>query len=139
MTLDLIERIKNRVVIDSRGCWIWQGRLHAQEGYGVLGSRMAHRISYEALIGEIPPGLDLDHLCRVRPCVNPEHLEPVTRRENLMRSSIAPAAVNSRKTHCPQGHPYSGPNLYVLPGTRKRYCRACMAEYGRKRRGAVQS
>lgn len=92
-------------------CWLWTGSLHSL-GYArawVDGTRVyAHRYAYEETVGPIPDGLDLDHLCRVRHCVNPDHLEPVTRAENLRRSPSQVSAVNARKTHCPQGHEYSG-------------------------------
>lgn len=92
------------------GCWNWLGRVSVF-GYGQKptrqGTKMAHRVFYEALIGPIPPGLQIDHLCKNKRCVNPQHLEPVTARENTMRSSN-PAATNSRKTHCPKGHSHWG-------------------------------
>gem|GEM_PF-2516826 len=104
-------------VAKSEGCWEWTaGR--ARGGYGSTTlrrsstrrgrtyGRMAHRVAYELLVGPIPPGLTLDHLCRNRGCVNPAHLEPVTLQENIMRSPNAVAAVNARKTHCPHGRPY---------------------------------
>ncbi len=82
------------------GCWIWLGALH-RNGYGNIrvgsmkdgtrGHRVAHRALYEALVGPIPAGMELDHLCRVRSCVNPAHLEPVTRRENLRRGGVLDA------------------------------------------------
>ena len=113
---------------DASGCWLWTaGKLRG--GYGAFGApgggmRQAHRYSYEQLVGPIPAGLTIDHLCRVRACVNPAHMEPVTRRDNTMRGESAPAA-NARKTHCPRGHSYSGENLYVSPRG-ERFCRTCV-------------
>lgn len=108
-------------------CWLWTS--HTRNGYGQfkLDRRQtpAHRWAYEAMIGPIPKGLQLDHLCRVRNCVNPKHLEPVTHQENIRRGMAG--AHWAAKTHCPQGHPYSGENLYVTPGEkRRRMCRECM-------------
>lgn len=119
-------------------CWLWTGRLDAY-GYGVVrdyqlwgknGHRKAHRLSYEMLVGPIPDGLDIDHLCRVRNCVNPAHLEPVTRQVNLLRGQTIPAA-NAAKTHCPQGHPYEGHNLIQKPSGR--LCRICQYAGNRAR------
>lgn len=107
-------------------CWEWTGARNAY-GYGVfkLDGRvvMAHRFSYEAEVGLIPDGLQLDHLCRVRHCVNPAHLEPVTSRENLLRGSTITAA-NAAKTHCKRGHEFTPENTYVDKKGR-RDCRAC--------------
>src|SRR5690554_6462185 len=90
-------------------CWLWIGKIN-NRGYGLfyLDRRMqaAHRAAYQLLVGPIPDGLDLDHTCRVRRCVNPDHLEPVTHRENLLRGASF-AAVNAAKTHCPHGHEYT--------------------------------
>ncbi|MBO0885095.1 MAG: HNH endonuclease [Mycobacterium sp.] len=82
----------------------------------------AHRIAYTWLVGPIPEGFDLDHLCRVRSCVNPAHLEPVPRRTNLLRGRTIPAA-NAAKTHCPHGHPYDDTN--TVRNKTGRLCLAC--------------
>ena len=94
---------------------------------------MAHRVSYEALVGPIPKDLCIDHLCRVRNCVNPAHLEPVTVRENILRGN-GPTAVNARKAFCKRGHPLFGENLYrkVRNGWPARECRACKRFLGRR-------
>lgn len=106
------------------GCWLWTGALAS--GYGVLGidgrNVFAHRFAYELLIGPIPEGLTLDHLCRIRRCCNPSHLEIVTRGENVLRGE-GPTARHARKTHCKRGHPFDEANTYRTP--KGRHCRAC--------------
>ena len=92
---------------------------------------LVHRFVYERLVGKIPEGLQIDHLCRVRHCANPAHMEAVTQRENILRG-MSPAAENARKTHCPQGHPYEGENLFTYNQGRFRRCRACDRERGRQ-------
>lgn len=112
-------------------CWPWLAGLNAY-GYGVFnaghrGKVMAHRYAYEVLVGPIPHGLDLDHLCRNRRCVNPAHLEPVTRRVNVLRGESV-SARNAVATHCPRGHEFTTDNTgrYVRrTGRSIRYCRAC--------------
>jgi hypothetical protein len=110
MTNPIPEKHLERIQKSKSGCWLWTGRLMSG-GYGSLSAdgrtQFAHRYIYESLVGEIPKGLELDHLCRVRSCVNPEHLEPVTARENMLRSPIAITAINARKTQCPYGHEYT--------------------------------
>lgn len=108
-------------------CWEWMG-LRQPEGYGRT-SRLgvpvyAHRFSWTVLVGEIPAGMQLDHLCRNRLCVNPDHLEPVTCRVNVLRG-VGPSAQAARRTHCPQGHPYNDANTYWRPDGKSRQCRAC--------------
>jgi hypothetical protein len=107
------------------GCWLWLSTI-GNDGYPQINvdgkTKRAHRISYEASKGAIPSGLTIDHLCKQPVCVNPDHLEAVTLRINLLRSSGI-TAVMSRKTHCLRGHELSGDNLYIYPG--RRICRAC--------------
>jgi len=113
------------------GCIEWTGFID-RYGYGQFrpaggrasGKVGAHRWSYEHFVGPIPKGLQLDHLCRNRACVNPSHLEPVTPRENVMRGE-GPASVNARKTRCDKGHPLTGENVGIHGTTGNRYCRAC--------------
>lgn len=124
-----------KVEVRANGCWVWTGARSGCKGgtrddqYGYIrvdGKALrAHRFAYEALVGPIPTGLQLDHLCRFRPCVNPAHLEPVTNRENGLRGE-SPAAQAARKTHCPQGHPYDATNTASYRG--KRYCKTCNRE-----------
>lgn len=109
-------------------CWVWLGRT-TKRGYGVFrvdGREIrAHRWSWEALVGDIPEGIVLDHLCRNHPCVNPDHLEPVTRAENTRRGPIPKR--NASRTHCPARHPYSDENTVIHNGTR--HCRICMVAH----------
>ncbi len=122
-------------IVTESGCWVWMGAL-SNGGYATfwdgLKYRTGHRFSFESFRGEVPDGLQLDHLCRVRCCVNPHHLEPVTARENMRRSTWTPdAAVAAHRlrcaaiTHCPGGHKYSPENTRYAKGTGKRTCMAC--------------
>lgn len=116
---DLVERFFNKIEITD-SCWLWRASLDGK-GYGQImlnkKPKRAHRISYELIKGKIPEGLDLDHLCRVPQCVNPDHLEPVTRLVNLRRGIPR----NSKKVHCPEGHPYDFLDTYG-----RRRCRQCV-------------
>jgi len=123
--------------IDASGdCWEWDGA-HT-DGYGKVWSPSddrlvyVHRIMWEGLVGPIPEGLEIDHLCRNTGCSNPDHLEPVTRRENIRRGIGADVARRRMraKTHCPQGHPYSEENTYRYG--RSRRCRACNRDAQRR-------
>ncbi|MBM4489703.1 HNH endonuclease [Rhodococcus hoagii] len=133
----IVERFSEKIQPLDDGCVAWTGTTNGL-GYGTIklpdGSRIyAHRWSYEHHVGPIPNGLHLDHLCRNRGCVNPKHLEPVSIKENVLRG-VGFSAVNARKTHCPQGHPYSGSNLYTNPTTGSRVCVAC-----RRKRDAART
>lgn len=125
--------------VDAAGdCWEWSGG-HTSQGYGEVtrGGRLqlAHRYAYELLVGPIPVGLQIDHLCRNRGCLNPDHLEPVSRRTNLMRSWVGASAVNARKTACPKGHAYDEANTMRVrrpQGGWARRCRVCSNENRRQ-------
>lgn len=126
-----MDLLMSKVHLAPGGCWDWTGALD-RGGYGRTWSWTkvvaAHRLSYELRVGPIPVGLDLDHLCRNRRCVNPDHLEPVTRRENVLRGE-GPSGQAARRTHCPTGHALEGDNLLpakLLKG--KRECRKCSNE-----------
>jgi HNH endonuclease len=122
---------------DPSTCVLWTRAVDSQ-GYGQFKVRYknlkAHRWAYEQWVGPIPEGLTLDHLCRVKKCVNPVHLEVVPLWENILRSDSA-AALNARKTHCPEGHPYDEVNTYSLPTNAHmgRTCRTCRTERSRER------
>jgi hypothetical protein len=139
MSASLPERIEARIKrLPETGCWIWTGAL-SRQGYSYISvkGRMfrVHRLTYEAATGsEIPAGLVIDHLCRVRSCVNPDHLEAVTPLTNWQRGK-APSVGHAMKTACPQGHPYDAKNTYTLRG--KRRCRRCHAALMRRRKAAA--
>jgi hypothetical protein len=125
-------------------CWQWTASTTAG-GYGQIraggtaGTMLyAHRLAYEFTIGPIPNGLQLDHLCRNRACLNPSHLEPVTNRINGLRGQSF-AAINARKTHCPKGHEYTTENTVVDSNTGSRSCRTCRRESGAAYRAAKRN
>ena len=133
-----MKTLESRIIAKSlpepnTGCWLWLGSVY-RDGYGQIGVRArkfrAHRASYEVFVKPIPDGLQLDHLCRVRSCVNPKHLEPVTNQENLRRGlggrpgGLASGAIKKAFTHCGRGHEFNEANTRIRKnGTRK--CRTC--------------
>lgn len=126
--------------VDGSGdCWLWTGPMHSRGygtmsvyvGYGTTRSQYAHRLAWEFLVGPIPKGLNIDHLCKNKLCVNPDHLEPVTQRVNVRRG------ITAKKTHCKWGHLLQGANLYIRPDTGTRVCRRCSQDRSRARRLVV--
>lgn len=130
-----MRRFWAKVAIDPSGCLLWTASVRSG-GYGQFAHAgrqvQAHRFAYTALVGEIPAGLVVDHLCRNRACVRADHLEPVTNRENLLRGEGV-SAVAATKTHCGHGHLFDEVNTW-LDGRGRRRCRACdRAQVARRR------
>ncbi len=123
-------RLMAKVVKQEGGCWVWTGLTRA--GYGRIKDKghmvSAHRATYEHFRGPIPAGLQIDHLCRNRSCVNPDHLEPVDNRTNAMRGS-APSIALYLKQRCSKGHDLSTGNYYVLKSRGARLCKECSRQY----------
>lgn len=120
----MLDRILSKIN-KTKDCWLWTGAITGG-GYGVTSlngeHRMAHRAVYGLMVGEIPQGLQLDHLCRVRHCVNPDHLEPVTAQVNTLRGEGISAKL-AKRTHCKNGHEYTTENTAIQYGWRR--CREC--------------
>ena len=137
--MTLIQRLFAKIKISENGCWLWQASILKSGGYGQIsfGGKpcRAHVVAYELFNGPVPEGCELDHLCRTPACVNPEHLDPVTHRENLLRAPSSIPAINSRKTHCVKGHPYDSANTY-LSKLNQRRCRMCHSDRMRRTRSA---
>lgn len=115
------------IPVTESGCWIWTDHLcrgdYAQ--FYINGAlQMSHRVSYEIHIGPIPRNMEIDHICRVRCCVNPEHLRPLPHKDNVLCGSGL-TAKHALKTHCINGHPFSGDNLQFKPNRNERVCRQC--------------
>jgi hypothetical protein len=141
----MVDRILDRCIPEpNSGCWLWTGGCYPN-GYSNFGNyngiwTSGHRVSYQLFVGEIPDGLEIDHICRVISCVNPSHLRLVTHRENLLSGNTVTAR-RAAVTHCPAGDEYSEQNTYRDKKNR-RYCRICCnrrsKEYQqRKRQNAV--
>lgn len=136
----LVDRLMSKVQFTAYGCWEWNGYVDPK-GYGRMGVyrrvEQAHRMAYVLFVGPIPEGLEIDHLCRNRRCVLPEHLEAVTRKENMRRGLQShtagrncgvtiPVPHNALKTHCPRGHSYAEHAWRDTYGWRR--CLACKRE-----------
>lgn len=131
--------------VDASGeCWEWLAGKDIH-GYGKFGPRPgtsvgAHRMAYYLMVGDIPEGMQLDHLCRNRACVNPAHLEPVSPRTNYLRG-VGPVAVNHAKEVCDSGHPFTVENTYIRPNG-NRMCRECHRaanrEFARRKSASVR-
>lgn len=138
--LDLPDRILMRMGGEDEGpgCWTWQGT-KSKAGYGMVfykgKQRYVHRVVYEHYVGPIPPGMQLDHLCRNRACCRSGHLEVVTNKENARRGDAGKAtgAKQRAKEACPQGHKYAGANL-IIDKNGWRYCRTCINTWKRNNR-----
>lgn len=129
-------------VMPVSGCWDWFGTLDGEKKYGRLEIMVtpawyrysAHRYSYTLHRGPIPAGLDLDHLCVNTKCMNPEHMEPVTRAENSRRIKERGRTKKvTGKAHCLHGHPFTPENTWIVPGTEHRHCKTC-ARLGQRAR-----
>jgi len=132
----LIQRFQEKYVIDATThCWNWTGS--TSRGYGYIGNngkiKRAARISYELFKSVILSSLEIDHLCRNILCVNPEHLEPVSHRENVLRGNGL-AAQQARRSHCIHGHEFNSINTYLSPSGRKRECKVCRRTVDRRRK-----
>lgn len=124
-----IDQLKKYINKKTSECWLWVGAISAN-GYGNYKNQGAHRVMYKLIKGAIESGMEIDHLCRVRNCVNPEHLEVVTHSENQFRA--VPYRTNNgggdyqkAKTHCPNGHEYNEKNTYIRPDFNWRRCKVC--------------
>lgn len=134
----VIDRLLSRVSQPEglSGCWIYTGYL-SPDGYGEIGNEdgdghtLTHRVAYSHFKGPIPDGLQIDHLCRNRSCCNPDHLEAVTRRENILRGE-SPFANNAKKTHCVNGHPLNEKNTYRRRDRETRECKQCRSDAVRR-------
>lgn len=120
------ERFMRHITLGNNDCWNWTAYKHRGYAYLRVNGRTqrAARYFYKTLIGEIPDGLELDHLCRNKVCVNPDHLEPVSHRENVLRG-IGPTAENAKRVACKYGHALADHNLIMAKRHRARRCRIC--------------
>jgi hypothetical protein len=122
-----IENFKKHIQITKEGCWEWTAKIHKNTGYGyftVKGkTHLSHRFSYKYFKGEIPLNLCIDHICENRKCVNPEHLQAITLKQNILKGKSV-CAQKAKQIYCHKNHPLSGENLYITPDNR-RQCKTC--------------
>lgn len=132
------DRLFAKVQYLENGCIEWRGRwrIGLRREYGAIRAsgqmQLVHRVAYELLVGKVPDGTELDHLCRNTLCISPSHLEPVTHRLNVLRG-ISPPAQNAARTHCVEGHPFDAANTIARSDGGRR-CRACKNRRRRERR-----
>lgn len=131
-----LKRFNAKYIVRDDGCWIWTACI-GSDGYGHFWAdnrvQGAHRVAYKHHVGHVSDDLQLDHLCRIRSCVNPFHLEPVTPKVNTLRG-VGQGAKNAVKTHCKHGHPFTEENIYRRKDGRGKQCRTCMRRDRRARK-----
>jgi HNH endonuclease len=132
----VIERFNKKYYIDNNGCWIWIA-YKDKNGYGIFRDKSsiirAHRFSYQYYRGKIPKDLELDHvICQNPTCVNPNHLEAVSHKENILRGN-SPSALHSKQTHCQNGHALNKDNIYFNKNANSRRCIICRRKNARDR------
>lgn len=134
----IMDRLKEKFEVTENGCWNWIASKHPRGGYGMIyyegRCQRAHRVAYQVMVGPVPEGLELDHLCHNPSCINPAHLEPVTHQENMMRGHLS----NRLKTHCKFGHPFDEQNTIPINNGR-RMCRTCNNERKRQQRAKASA
>lgn len=145
LSASVVDRLWRQTTVLDSGCLRWDGA-KTNDGYGLIGWNgklwFVHRVAYQIFCGEIDADKEIDHVsargCVSRACWNHEHLEVVTHRENCLRGDTL-GAIHAAKTHCPQGHPYSEPNLYIEPKSGGRRCRKCDYAKNRRRRERIKA
>lgn len=135
LTADEASRFRSKYAVSTNGCWLWQGPLD-RDGYGTFylrrRNRRANRVGWFSANGPIPDGMVVNHTCRSRSCVNPQHLNLITPTDNSLRDSASLGYVNSQKTTCPRNHTYDGVYVNRKTGKRQRTCSICDREKARR-------